>query len=113
MPTLIPMSPISFIPHYLHTNANADVDTDPDSDANTVFDAIVNVSLWRDCKIKIESHCIPVLTYSVEVIHVADADVRRQMRVAHNSVSRRIFNYRPWQSVLELQLLLLLPTWEK
>ena len=61
----------------------------------------------------IESHCIPVLTYGVEVIHVADADVRRQMRVAYNSVFRRIFNYRPWQSVRELQSLLLRPTWEE
>ena len=61
----------------------------------------------------IESHCIPILTYGVEVIHVADADTRHQLRVAYNSVFRRIFCYRPWQSVRELQSLLLRPTWEE
>ena len=61
----------------------------------------------------IESHCIPILTYGVEVIHVADADTRRQLRVAYNSVFRRIFNYRPWQSVRELQSMLVRPTWEE
>ena len=61
----------------------------------------------------IESHCIPILTYGVEVIHVADADIRRQLRVAYNSVFRRIFNYRPWQSVRELQSMLVRPTWEE
>ena len=60
----------------------------------------------------VESHCIPILTYAIEVIVVADTDERRQLRVAYNSVFRRIFNYRPWQSVRELQALLLRPTWE-
>ena len=60
----------------------------------------------------IESHCIPVLTYGIETIVVANPDVRRQMRVAYNSVFRRIFNYRPWQSVRELQTCLSRPTWE-
>ena len=60
----------------------------------------------------IESHCIPVLTYGIETIVVANQDIRRQMRVAYNSVFRRIFNYRPWQSVRELQACLSRPTWE-
>ena len=34
---------------------------------------------------------------------MADVDVRRQLRVAYNSVFRRISNYRNWQSVRELQ----------
>ena len=60
----------------------------------------------------IETHCIPILTYGIEVIFVADPDTRRQFRVAYNSVFRRIFNYRPWQSVRELQGCLSRPTWE-
>ena len=60
----------------------------------------------------IETHCIPILTYGIEVIHVADQDTRRQLRVAYNSVFRRIFHYRPWQSVRELQACLSRPTWE-
>ena len=35
-----------------------------------------------------------------------------KMKVAYNSVFRRIFNYRPWQSVRELQACLSRPTWE-
>ena len=61
----------------------------------------------------VESHCIPILTYGIEVIHVADQDTRRQLRVAYNSVFRRIFSYRPWQSVRELQSFLSRPTWEE
>ena len=61
----------------------------------------------------IETHCLPILTYGIEVITVSDRDTRRQMRVAYNSVFRRIFNYRPWQSVTELQNFLSRPTWEE
>ena len=39
----------------------------------------------------IEAHCIPVLSYAIEVIHVADRDERRQLRVAYNSVFWKIF----------------------
>ena len=61
----------------------------------------------------IETHCLPILTYGIEVIFVSDRDTRRQLRVAYNSVFRRIFNYRPWQSVTELQSFLMRPTWEE
>ena len=61
----------------------------------------------------IESHCIPILTYGIEVIVVADPNTHRQLRVAYNSVFRRIFNYRSWQSVRELQACLGRPTWEE
>ena len=61
----------------------------------------------------IETHCIPILTYAIEVISVSDRDAHRQLRVAYNSVFRRIFNYRPWQSVRELQSFLSRPTWEE
>merc|ERR1712203_1020631 len=39
----------------------------------------------------LESHCVSVLTYGVEVIDIADADIRRKMRVAYNSVFRKVF----------------------
>ena len=61
----------------------------------------------------IEIHCIPILTYGIEIISVANRDTRRQMRVAYNAVFRRIFNYRQWQSVRELQAFLSRPTWEE
>ena len=61
----------------------------------------------------IEIHCIPILTYGIEIICVANRDSRRQMRVAYNTVFRRIFNYRQWQSVRELQTFLNRPTWEE
>ena len=60
----------------------------------------------------IESHCVSILTYGIEVISVANRDMRRQLRVAYNSVFRRIFNYRSFQSVRELQSFLNRPTWE-
>ena len=60
-----------------------------------------------------ESHCIPLLTYAIEIIHVANRDERRQLRVAYNSVFRKIFGYRQSQSVIALQGLLGKPTWEQ
>ena len=60
-----------------------------------------------------ESHCIPLLTYAIEIIHVANRDERRQLRVAYNSVFRKIFGYRWSQSVTALQGFLGKPTWEQ
>ena len=60
-----------------------------------------------------ETHCIPILTYAVEVIHVVNQDERRQLRVAYNSVFRKIFGYRLRESVTALQEFLGRPTWEK
>ena len=42
----------------------------------------------------VESHCVPLLTYALEFIHVSNRDERRQLRVAYNSLFRKIFNYR-------------------
>ena len=61
----------------------------------------------------INTHCIPVLTYGIEVIHVVNRDERRQMRVAYNSVFRKLFNYRWSESVTALQGFLGYPTWEE
>ena len=61
----------------------------------------------------LETHCVPVLTYAIEIIHVADRDELRQLRVAYNSVFRKIFEYRRRDSVTALQAFLGRPTWEQ
>ena len=61
----------------------------------------------------LETHCVPVLTYAVEIIHVANRDERRQLRVAYNSIYRKIVGYRRYQSVSALQTFLGKPTWEQ
>ena len=61
----------------------------------------------------IETHCIPLLTHAIEVVHVLDRNERRQLRVAYNSVFRKIFNYRWSESVTALQGFLQKPTWEQ
>ena len=60
-----------------------------------------------------ETHCVPILTYDIEMIHVQNADERRQMRVAYNSIFRKLFGYRWSQSVTQLQSFLGRPTWEQ
>ena len=61
----------------------------------------------------IEAHCIPLLTYAIEIIHVKNRDERRQLRVAYNSVFRKLFGYRWSQSVSALQSFLGRHTWEE
>ena len=61
----------------------------------------------------LESHCVPILTYAIEVIHVCNRDERRQLRVAYNSLFRKIFHYRWSESVSALQAFLNRPTWEE
>ena len=61
----------------------------------------------------LETHCSPILAYAIEVIHVADSDTRRKLRVAYNSIFRQIFGYRRTESVTELQHQLGRPTWEE
>ena len=61
----------------------------------------------------LEVHCISILTYAIDVLRVADRDENRRLRVAYNSIFRRVFNYRPWESVTELQHALQRPTWEE
>ena len=61
----------------------------------------------------IEAHCIPILTYAIEIVHVANRDKRRQLRVAYNSVFRKLFGYRWTESVSRLQAFLNRPTWEE
>ena len=61
----------------------------------------------------LEAHCLPVLTYGIELIHVADRDDRRQLRVAYNSIFRNLFRYSYNESVTDLQHSLSRPTWEE
>ena len=61
----------------------------------------------------LEAHCIPILTYAIEVVHVKDRDCRRKLRVAYNSVYRKMFGYSYRESVTELQHCLKRPTWEE
>ena len=60
-----------------------------------------------------ETHCLLILTYAIDTIFVADRDERRRLRVAYNSIYRKIFQYRTWESVTELQHALQRPTWEE
>ena len=61
----------------------------------------------------VETHCVPILAYAIEIIEVLDRNERRQLRVAYNSVFRKIFNYRWSESVTALQGFLQRPTWEQ
>ena len=60
----------------------------------------------------VESHCVPLLTYGMEICHFSDSREASKIRAAYNSLFRRIFNYRNYESVTELQLSLARPTWE-
>ena len=61
----------------------------------------------------IEAHCVPILTYAIENTDVANRDERRSLRVAYNSIFRKIFGYRYFESVTNLQHALGRPTWEE
>ena len=61
----------------------------------------------------LEAHCIPILTYAAEVIHVNDPNERRQLRVSYNAVYRKMFGYSYRESVTLLQHSLGRPTWEE
>ena len=61
----------------------------------------------------LETFCVPILTYGIEVIRVSNRDERRQLRVAYNSIFRKIFGYRWSESVTALQSFLGRPTWEQ
>ena len=61
----------------------------------------------------LEAHCLPILSYAVEIIHVIDRDDRRQMRVAYNAIYRKLFGYSYRESVTLLQHTLGRHTWEE
>ena len=59
----------------------------------------------------VETHCLPILTYGIEVA-VFDTGQKSKIRAAYNSLFRKIFGYRNFESVTDLQLNLARPTWE-
>ena len=61
----------------------------------------------------LETHCLPILSYAIEVIHIADKRQKSKMRVAYNSMFRKVFNYSWRESVTDLQHALGRPTWEE
>ena len=61
----------------------------------------------------LESHCVPLITYAIEVSHIADRRELSKLRAAYNSIFRKLFDYRNWQSVRELQKFLSRPNWEE
>ena len=61
----------------------------------------------------LETHCVPILTYAIEIIHVSNRDERRQLRVAYNSLFRKLFMYKWNESVSALPTFLGRPTWEQ
>ena len=61
----------------------------------------------------IESHCISILSYAIEVLRVADRKQRSKMRVSYNSAFRKLFNYSWRESVTNLQHSLGRLTWEE
>ena len=61
----------------------------------------------------LEAHCVPVLSYAIEVVDVINRDEKRSLRVAYNSIFRKLFAYRYSESVTALQSFLDRPTWEQ
>ena len=61
----------------------------------------------------IETHCIPILTYAIEIVEVTHRDEKRSLRVAYNSVFCKLFGYRIFESVTNLQHSLSRMTWEE
>ena len=60
----------------------------------------------------VETHCVPILTYGIEIADFLDAGQRSKVRAAYNSLFRKFFGYRTFESVTNLQLSLARPTWE-
>ena len=61
----------------------------------------------------LEAHCLPILTYGIEILHISDPNDRRQLRVAYNRIFRNLFHYEYNESVTELQHGLGRLTWEE
>ncbi len=61
----------------------------------------------------LEAHCLPILTYAIEIITVSNRDENRQMRVAYNAIYIKMFGYSYRESVTLLKHSLGRPTWEE
>ena len=80
------------------------------------LNAIIRVEGQSDDMVMLrllEAHCIPILSYAIEVICINDRTEKRQLRVAYNSVYRKLFGYSYRESVTALQHALGRPTWEE
>ena len=58
-----------------------------------------------------KSHCVSVLSYAIEVVHLDNRRQRSKIRVAYNLVFSKLFNYSWRESVTELQHALGCPMW--
>ena len=72
------------------------------------FKLIRREILWT-----LESHCVSLLIYAIEVTHVSNRDERRQLWVAYNSLFRKLFNNIWSESDTALQTFLKHSTWEQ
>ena len=61
----------------------------------------------------LEAHCLPIMTYAIEIVHVVNRDDRRQVRVAYSSIYRKLFDYDYTESATLLQHSLGRTTWEE
>ena len=61
----------------------------------------------------LEAHCVPILSYAVEVLTIAEHKQKNKLRVAYNSLFRKLFNFSWRESVSELQHALGRPKWEE
>ena len=61
----------------------------------------------------LEAHCVPILSYAIEVVNVADRKQLSKMRAAYNAIFRKLFHYSFRESVTDLQHQLGRPTWEE
>ena len=80
------------------------------------LNSIIRIEGGADEMVKLrllEAHCLPILTYGIEVIYVRNRNVRRQLRVAYDSIFRNIFRYTYNESVTNLQHSLSRKTWEE
>ena len=80
------------------------------------LNSIIRIEGRSDDKVMLrllEAHCLPILAYAIEVVHVTDRDDKRQLRVAYNSIYRKIFDFNYRESVTLLQHSLGRLTWEE
>ena len=78
------------------------------SEVRRKFFASVNM-IFSNCKYAsdmvklslLESHCLPILLYSVEVLNLPRFQ-QKEMNSWWNSVYRKIFHYNKWESVKEV-----------
>ena len=54
-----------------------------------------------------------ILSFAMEIVEVANRDDKRALRVAYNSIFRKLFGYKYSESVSALQHFLGRPTWEE